>query len=194
MRVLAVAHVLRLGPLHRQHIRVGTWFTFEFSTRQVVANCRVVGGGVREGFFRERETRLSRKCACIGFHLVSETSVIATVDDDGYAFPVFRRSAHHRRAADIDVFNRVFERAARLRHGFAEWVEVHHDEIDQRNVCRRHRAHVLGQQAIGEDAAVHFRVQRLHAPVEHFREAGVIADVDHFQAGVADQLRGAARG
>ncbi len=32
MRVLAVSHVLRLSPLHREHIRVGAWFAFELAT------------------------------------------------------------------------------------------------------------------------------------------------------------------
>ncbi len=56
------------------------------------------------------------------------------------------------------------------------------------------RGQVLGQVAAGQDAAVHLRVQGLDAAVEHFREAGVVADFGDRQAGVAQQLGGAAGG
>jgi hypothetical protein len=53
-------------------------------------------------------------------------------------------------------------------------------------------AHVLGQIAARQDAAVHLRVQRLHAAIEHLREAGVIGHFGHGQAGVGQQFGGAA--
>ena len=58
----------------------------------------------------------------------------------------------------------------------------------------RERGHVLGQVAAGQNAAVNLRMQRLHAPVEHFREAGVVGHFGHLEAGVSQQLGGAASG
>jgi hypothetical protein len=46
--------------------------------------------------------------------------------------------------------------------------------------------------ASAEDAAVNFRVQRLHAAVHDFRKAGVVADLDDRDAGIAHGLCGAA--
>ena len=43
-----------------------------------------------------------------------------------------------------------------------------------------------------QDAAVHLGMQRLHPPVEHLGEAGEFGDVLHRDAGVAQQLGGAA--
>ena len=45
-----------------------------------------------------------------------------------------------------------------------------------------------------KDAAVDFGMQGLYAPVEHFRKTGQFRDVLHLNAGVAQQLRGAAGG
>ena len=58
--------------------------------------------------------------------------------------------------------------------------------------CALDRRHVLGAVAAREQAAVDRRVQRLDAAVEHLREAGVLGDLGHRQAGAGEQLRGAA--
>ena len=41
---------------------------------------------------------------------------------------------------------------------------------------------------------MHFRMQRLDAAVEHFRKAGVVADLGDREPGVGQRLRGAAGG
>jgi hypothetical protein len=69
-----------------------------------------------------------------------------------------------------------------------------HHQVDGRDAVLFDGRQVLGQVAAGEDAAVHLRVQGLDAAVEHFREAGVVADFGDRQAGVAQQLGGAAGG
>ena len=42
-----------------------------------------------------------------------------------------------------------------------------------------HGGNMLGQVAPRQDAAMHLGMQRLDPTVEHFREAGVLADIDH---------------
>ena len=42
--------------------------------------------------------------------------VLAGVSEDGHIFPVFGGAAHHGRAADVDIFNRLFQRARSTRH------------------------------------------------------------------------------
>ena len=39
-----------------------------------------------------------------------------------------------------------------------------------------------------QDAAVHLRMQRLDAPVQHFRKPGQLGNIFHRNAGVAQQL------
>ena len=53
---------------------------------------------------------------------------------------------------------------------------------------------ILGFAALKKNSAVHFRVQRLHAPAEHFRPAGQLGHVAHGNSRFAQQLRGAAGG
>ena len=48
-----------------------------------------------------------------------------------------------------------------------------------RNAVLFQRGDVLRQVAARQDAAVHLRVQRLDAAVEHFRKAGVVGDFGH---------------
>src|SRR6266511_5872098 len=51
---------------------------------------------------------------------------------------------------------------------------------------------MLGQVPAGKDAAVHFRVQGFHAPVEHLGKARDLGDVLHPEARLPEQLRGPA--
>ena len=41
---------------------------------------------------------------------------------------------------------------------------------------------------------MHFGVQRLHAAIEHFRKTRVVAYVNHFEASIANELRGTTGG
>ena len=107
-------------------------------------------------------------------------------------FQFFRGGAHHRRAADVDVFNRVFEGAAGFGDGGGEGVEVYGDQIDVADAVFGHFGGVRFQIAPAEDAAVNFRVQRFHAAVEHFGETGVVGDFDHGDACVGQELGRAA--
>ncbi|ABA48884.1 hypothetical protein BURPS1710b_3404 [Burkholderia pseudomallei 1710b] len=196
VRILAVAQVLHLVEREVQRCRVcaaRAVLQIVAEARQVVRDRAVVLRGVREHLGREAEIRLVAERVAVRFHLVEHDRVIGRVDDDRHVAVVLRRRAQHRRAADVDVLDRVGERAVVLRNRLDERIQVHDEQVDRRNPVRFERLHVLGQVAAGEDAAVHLRVQRLHAPIEHFREAGVVGHFGDGQARVGEQFRGAAR-
>ena len=106
--------------------------------------------------------------------------------------PVFSSGAHHGGAADVDVFNRVFQCAAGLGHGGGKGVEVHAHQVDIADVVLGHFVHMRGQIAAPQNTAVDFGVQGFHAPVEHFRKAGVIGHFNHRNTGIGQQFGGAA--
>ncbi len=83
---------------------------------------------------------------------------------------VLRGGANHRGAADVDVLDAIVVVGA-LRDSGLERIEVHNEQIDRADVVREHRGFVLGVLANRKQAAMHRRMQRLHAPVHHFREA-----------------------
>ena len=60
--------------------------------------------------------------------------------------------------------------------------------------CSATAATCLAIFAAMKNAAVNFGMQRLHAAVEHFGESGEVGDVFDRDAGVAQQLGGAAGG
>ena len=57
-----------------------------------------------------------------------------------------------------------------------ERVEVHADQVDRLDLVLVERVHVLGFGAHRQQPRVDARVERLHAPVEDLREAGVVLD------------------
>ncbi len=149
---------------------------------------------MRERLPRQREARGIGQCARVGAQLGKQRRVVGRIDDDSDMAMILRRGAHHRRAADVDVLDRLIERAVGARHRRAKRVQVDDDQLDPGNIVPLQRVHVLGQIASCEDAAMHTRMQRLHAAVEHFRKACVVADLGHRQAGPGERLRGAAGG
>ena len=78
--------------------------------------------------------------------------------------------------ADVDVFNRLVEGHAGLLDGRAEGIQVDDHHVDRLHAELLKLLHVLGVIAHGEQPRVNRRVQRLHAPVEALREAGVPND------------------
>ena len=109
-----------------------------------------------------------------------------------HVIPVFCRRAQHRRTADVDVLDRLLERAVGFRHRALERIQVQHQQIDRRNAQLGHHR-VIGAAAT-EQAAVDLRMQGLDATVHDFREAGHVAHVAHRDTGVAQRFGAAAGG
>ena len=98
--------------------------------------------------------------------------------------------AQHGRPADVDVLHALGEGRARARDGGAEGVQVAGHEVDGREAVAVEVRAVGGQVAPREDARVHGGMERLHAPVEHLRQARDLLDAGD---GDARRLDGAAR-
>jgi hypothetical protein len=120
--------------------------------------------------------------------------VVRGIDDDEHVAEVLRGRAHHARPADVDLLDEIVERHVGLRRGLHERVEVHDDEIDEADAVRPGGLEVLGVRATREDAAVHQRVQRLHAAVHHLGKLRDVGDVGHGETGLGERSRGAAGG
>ena len=190
--IFAVTQILELGEAHVDLFGECAGSAVDVGGRQIITDCAIIGGSVRKGFPRQAETRLDADRAIGGLHLGDQRGIVGRIRDDGHILPVFRRRAHHRRAADVDVLDSLFQRASGLCYGLRERIKIDDHEVDDRNVGMRHGLHVLGQVAARKNAGVHFRMQGLHAAVEHFRKAGVVADFDDRHICFAQQFGGAA--
>ena len=196
--VFAVAHILLLNEVQIQGTREAASGFFAFAVigrnhaAEVVGDHAVVSGGVFEGFNGEVEAGGQREGTFVGVHLINDGVVVAALNYDGDIFMVLRRGAHHGRAADIDVFHRVFQRASFTSDGLGERVKVNDNHIDRRDTVLLHDTVILT--ATTEDAAVYFRMQGLHASIHHFRETGVVRDFGNRQAFICQQASGAAGG
>ena len=98
---------------------------------------------------------------------------------------VLGSGAHHGRAADIDIFNRVFQCAAGFCHRFRKRIEIHNHHVDSRDLMLCHN--LIIRAAAAEYSAVYFRMQGFDTSVHHFRKTGVIGDFSHRQTGVSQQ-------
>ncbi len=191
VRVLAVTHRLRVAKLQVQRARECPLGFGLHEAAEIVGDCTVVVRGVLEGLDREREARRVADAAG-GFEFVEQPRIVGGVDDDGDRGVVLGRGAHHRRAADVDVLDRILEAAIGIGDGLLERVEVDDDQVDRLDAVLAHHRVVFA--AAPEDAAVDFRMQCLDAAGHHLREAGVVGNLGDLDAVVGEQPRGAAGG
>ena len=152
---------------------------------------RIVSGGQREGLGREALAERESRRTAVRIQLGQQSVIVAGIGETSDVRVVLGCGAHHRRPADVDILDdRVAVGAALQR--LQEWVEVDDDEIDRPDSVLLHCRRMFGIVAHAEKAAVHLRVQGLHAPVHHFGKAGQLADVADLGAQLAKLRRGAA--
>ncbi len=118
---------------------------------------------------------------------VDDLPVEGGINHDGDRSVVLRGRTHHRRTADVDLLDHVVLRGAGG-DGLHERVQVDDHQVDRVNVHGGQGVHVLAHAAVGQDAAVDPRVQRLHAPVQHFRGTGNLFHLGDGDAGRGDAL------
>ena len=190
--VFAVAQVLRfVGPDNEFVRQILAWLILLIDVGQVQRDRAVVGGGARVHLHSQFTAELKRGFTA-GGNLISDPAVVGGIDHHGDALVVFRSAAEHRRAADVDVLDGVLKSDVRLGHSLLERVEVYDDEIDRPDAVFGGGGGVFVIFAQEKQAAMDHRVQRLDATVEHLGETGVVAQVLHLDAALAQRPGGAA--
>ncbi len=159
---------------------------------EVVGDGAVVLRGVLEGLDRQAEAGGGTDLALVAAHLLDHGAVVVRIDHHRDVAVVLGRRADHGGAADVDVFDRIFEAAVGVGDGLLEGIQIDRHQVDAADAVALHDL-VVGA-AAAEDAAVHLRVQGLDASIHHLREAGVVTDFHHRDVVVAQQLGGAAGG
>src|SRR5208282_2768444 len=146
----------------------------------------------RKRFLSQPPLGLLGERAARAHHLVGDRAVIAGRGNHRNILKILCCRPDHRRAADIDVFNQLLEVRAQLGGSLFEGIQVDYHHVDSRDAMLGHRCPMTAVLAAMQDPAVNFRMQRLDAPVQHFREPGQLGDISDGDAGVAQQLGRAA--
>ena len=140
MRVLTVTQVLQLDELavglgREQLARRRAVTGFEVDRREIVTDGAVILADAVKGGHRQSELGLLGELA-VGLEFGQHLRILRSIGQHADVLPVFGRASDHRRAADVDVLNRVFQRAAGLGHRGLERVEVDHQQINGVNAVR----------------------------------------------------------
>ena len=102
-----------------------------------------------------------RKQASTGQHTVAaleffdDGRVVVWIRDDGHVLEILGAGPQHRGAADVDVFDDVFESHTLFAGRLGERVEVHGDEIDRLDVLFGKLSLVIRVSPYGEEAGVY---------------------------------------
>ena len=123
---------------------------------------------------------------------LENTRVIRSIHHHRDIPKILGGGADHRRSADVDVLDELFQTHSLLGCDSLERIEIDSDQIDQLDSLLLGLLLVFRLVAPGEDAAVDLGVKRLHAPIEHFRKAGQLRHVPYAQPFFPEQLGRAA--
>ena len=145
----------------------------------------VVRRGVDERLTRELGALLQREAATVDGG--DDVVVARRVGDDRDGGVVLRGRAHHRRAADVDLFDALVDARAG-RDGLGERVQVDDDEVERCDAELTQLRQVVVLARVGEDARVHLGVQRLDATLEALGKTGQLLDGRHRDAETGDEL------
>ena len=88
---------------------------------QVLSNGAIIIGRARVHLGGQRTPQVERRVT-IGFDLLGHRRVISRIRNHRYALVILRRTAQHRRPADVDILNRILQRDIRLGDRFLEWI------------------------------------------------------------------------
>ena len=126
--------------------------------------------------------------------LGNDCRIIVVVGYHSHALKVFRRRAHHRRAADVDIFDQLVRGHAGCGGRGRKRIEIHDDQIDGLDFIFGNLGTIVRLAALKKNPAVHFGVQCFHPAAEHFRPSGQFGHVANFHTGLAQQFRRPAGG
>jgi len=178
MRVLAIAQLadaLEAQVEQRRWTGFGLHRTASFMMRrQPLADLTVIGGGVGEGSRGQCPPALRTGCVR---QRRDQGRIVVRTAQHGDALVVLGRRAQQRRPANIDVLDRIVERAARLCDGLGKRIQIDHHQIDQRQIMRPGGAVI--DAGTRQNAAVNARVERLDASAHDLRKPGMRRDLDH---------------
>ena len=147
---------------------------------------------MRKRLARQTPSRLPRKRSSARRKLLGEGRIIGRIDHHRDVVPVLGRRAHQRRAADVNILDRVVEAHAGARDRAFERIEVDHHEIDRLDPMLAHLALMIFVGAPRQDAAVNLRMERLDPSVEHLGRTREVLDSADLDAVRFQSRRGAA--
>ena len=165
---------------------------FEFGARKIPADRLVIGCGVGERLRGQVETQVCTHATIVRLHFRDDARVVVRVDDDADAGMVFGSRPQHRGSADIDIFDRIGQRAVGRRNRLPERIEVDDQQVYRIYIMGRHRCIV--DAAATQETPVNLRVQGLDATIHDLGKAGVIRDLGDIDTGVQEQFCGPAGG
>ncbi len=116
----------------------------------------------------------------MSLHFIDNRSIISGIDDNRDCGVVLCRRTQHGWAADIDIFNCIGKTAVRFGYGFHKRVEIDDYHINLFDIVLFHLGDMFRQVAAAQETAMNLRMQGFYPAVEHFREAGVVGDLNYF--------------
>ena len=175
MWIFAVSQILQFFPGEDQRRRI---LAFASLLRKITGNRRIIFCGMGKRLPNQRHTGRERHFALLS-QFVQYAVISGRVDHHAHITEVFRRTAHHCRPADIDVFDSVLLGHSRFGNCLPEGIQVDDHQVDRADSMFLHRRRMFRVVAHRQNSTMDIRVQGFYPPVHHFRKTGDITDINN---------------
>ncbi len=192
MRIFTIAQILLFTELAVVSLREGLALPLTVNGTQIIGNGAVIAGGVFEGLDCQGETVCRRHTALMFCHRLKHLFIIIAIDHNGDGGMILGGGAHHRGAADIDIFDGLRQSAVRIADGMCKGIQVDGYQVDSTDAMLIHDGIIDTPST--QDTAVDLGVQGFQAAVHHLREGSIIRDFDDRNSLLFQQPSGAAGG
>src|ERR1700730_17094563 len=105
-----------------------------------------------------------------------DLGIIRPVDNNHDIVKIFRGSANHCRAADVDIFD-ALSKGSLTGERRLERIKIYNEEVDRRDAMRQHSRLVFGIFADRKKPTMDSWVQSFHPSVQEFRKAREIGNI-----------------
>ena len=193
VRIFSIAHRLpplesNVDPLRKLFQRADGHFAIRRQPLEFRCDFPVVPRRARISFARQLQPRRQAQLA-FAAQFLRNRSVVCRVGHYPNALKIFGGRTHHGRPADIDVLDQLARRDPRLRRRCRKRIKVYDHQIDRNDSVLCNFLPISRFRALEQNPTVHFGMQRLHAPSQHFRPASELGNISHRDAGLAQKPR-----
>src|ERR1700738_1087239 len=141
-----------------------------FSTQEI-GNRLIVSRARKKSFDRELFPQRQSSLSIVKLHFFQNRLVVRRIRYDRDRSIILARAPQHRRPANIDLLDRLFQRHVRLGHRVLERIEVNHCKIDWFNLVSCRLPSVIWIVSEKQQSAVYLRVESFDSSAQNLREA-----------------------
>ena len=135
---------------------------------QILSDSRIISGDMLERLLCQL-LALIRPYVTLA-ELSQHQLIVRRINHHQHIGEVLGRRTNHSRAADVDILQCLVQTHPRFGYRLPKRIEIHHHHIDKPHLILVKLSHMGTETSLGQDSAMHRRMQCLHPAIQDLGE------------------------